>query len=347
MASVPKAMRAVLIKGDKGPSSALYIGDAPTPKIDLTSNNVIVKTKAFALNRMDLLQREGKYPVPPGASKILGVEFSGTVAEVGSGAAHFKVGDPVFGLTMGGAYAEYVSIPAPMLLHKPSALSWVQAAAIPEAFLTAYQALHVIGELKRGEDVLVHAGASSVGLAAIQLAKNAGANRIYVTAGTAGKMDTCKSLGATDAFNYKEENWKDALMRATDNKGVDIIMDFVGAPYFANNIASLKLDGRLIIQGLMGGYNVQDCNIVPILLKRLRIEGSTLRSRGLEYQSMLVQDFFHGGGLDAIVHGSSTGHTELEDRVRVYKVVDWKDIKDAQDEMAENKNTGKIVATIS
>lgn len=344
--SIPETMRAVLIRDNIGPSSALYIGDAPTPRLTDAPESVLVKVKAFGLNRMDLLQREGKYPIPPGASPILGVEFSGHIAETGGQVKDLAVGEPVFGLATGGAYAEYVRVPAAMVLKKPEPISWVQGASMPEAFLTAFQALHVLGTLQPGEDVLVHAGASGVGLAAIQLAKAHGARHVYVTAGSPEKIAFCKELGATDGFNYKEGSWKDALMKATDGNGVDVIMDFIGAPYFHDNLASLKRDGRLTMQGFMGGTKVQEVNLATLLAKRLRIEGSTLRSRSLAYQSKLVQDFFHSGGLESIVRGVE-GNGSGGTRLVVHDVFDWKDIAKAHDMMQTNKNTGKIVATIS
>lgn len=203
------------------------------------------------------------------------------------------------------------------------------------AFLTAYQALHVINELKKDEDVLIHAGASGVGVAAIQLAKVLGARHVYVTAGSQEKLDFCTSLGATDGFNYKEGSWKDKLQHATNKEGVDVIMDFIGAPYFADNLASLKRDGRLSMQGFLGGAVVKEANLGPILTKRLRIEGSTLRNRSLEYQAKLVQDFFHTGGLDKIVDGKH--------RLVVHAVYDWKDIAAAHDSIEANHSTSCLL----
>ncbi|PWN92541.1 quinone oxidoreductase putative [Acaromyces ingoldii] len=344
MAAVPKQMRAVQIKGGKGPSSSLYIApDVAVPEAG--ADDVLVKVAVFGLNRMDLLQREGAYPVPPGASPIMGVEFSGHV--VASPGGHFTPGDAVFGLATGGAYAEYITCPARMVLAKPDALSHEQAAAIPENFLTAYQALHRLAEMREGETVLVHAGASGVGLAAIQLARLLGAKRIFVTAGSADKCAFCEKLGADAAINYKETDWAAELAKQTDGRGVDVIMDFIGAGYFNQNLASLARDGRLVLQGMMGGTQVKDVNIGQLLLKRLRVEGSTLRSRDIEYQSSLVQDFVHSGNLDRLAEG--VGREKTDDDVHhivIHKVFSWNDIKGAHDEMAANKNTGKIVVTV-
>ena len=167
-----------------------------------------------------------------------------------------------------------------------------------------------------------------------------GARHVYVTAGSEEKIAFCKSLGATAGFNYKTGSWKEGLMQATDNQGVDVIMDFVGAPYFADNLASLKRDGRLTMQGFMGGAVAKDVNLGTILTKRLRIEGSTLRSRSLDYRSKLVQDFFHSGGLQAITKGVQCDKTEVgSPRLVVYDTFDWNEIRQAHDTMAANKST--------
>lgn len=201
-------MQAILIKDGVGPSSNLYIDDHALP--ELGDDEVLVKVKAFGLNRMDILQREGKYPLPPSAPKdIMGVEFSGTVITTNGTQAgkEWKRGDEVFGLATGGAYAQYIKVPHKMILHKPKEISWEQAASIPEAFLTAFQALKFISDIKKGEDVLIHAGASGVGLAAIQLARAFGAKDVYVTAGSEEKIQFCEELGATKGFNYKTSDW--------------------------------------------------------------------------------------------------------------------------------------------
>lgn len=358
--SVPKTMRAIQIKDGKGPSSSLFIDenvnvpllnekggeDHPGGHHGESAAKILVKVKAFGLNRMDILQREGKYPLPPGTCTILGVEFSGTVADAGS-QAEFKVGDEVFGLATGGAYAEYIAVPSKMVLHKPKELSWEQSAAIPENFLTAFQALTRLSNLEKGQDALIHAGASGVGLAAIQIARAIGAKDVYVTAGSSEKCDFCKSIGATEGINYKACDWQTELAKLTKEQGVDVIMDFIGAPYFGPNLASLKRDGRLVMQGGMGGTKVKEVDVGAIIYKRLKIEGSTLRSRSLEYQSSLVQEFVKFGGLEMIVNGvKSENKDDQGHHLAIHKVFSWKDIKAAHDEMEANKNTGKIVVTI-
>ncbi|KDN52412.1 quinone oxidoreductase putative [Tilletiaria anomala UBC 951] len=359
-------MRAILVKGGKGDLNALYIGSAPVPQLK-DPNEVLVRIKAFGVNRMDILQRNGQYPLPPGAPEIMGVEFSGRVVQAGSEAKSqhsgsglsddFKKGDEVFGLALGGAYAEYIVVKSNLLLHKPAALSHVQAAAIPENWLTAFQALRPIANLQPGEDVLVHAGASGVGLAAQQLARDFGARNVYATAGSEEKCRFCEqTAGADKAFNYKACDWAEELAKYTcagKTEGcADVIMDFIGASYWNSNIASLKRDGRLVIQGAMGGIKVKDGNIGPIIFKRLRIEGSTLRSRTVEYQGELVQSFLKEGGLDKIIAGvSKESGVGGNDKLRphslvIHKVYAWEDIQEAHREMEANKNVGKIVVTI-
>lgn len=347
--AIPSMMRAVTIDQGVGPSSALRIRQVPVPALEgpAHDNALLVKVKAFALNRMDLMQREGKYPVPPGASDILGVEFSGEVVDAGANVHGHRVGDPVMGLCGGGTYAEYVRVPACLTLAKAQELSWEQAASIPEAYLTALQALKTLNELQRGDHVLVHAGASGVGLAAIQLARFLGAEKVYVTAGTAEKIEFCKSLGATDGFNYKQGDWYEALMQATEQRGVDVILDFIGAPYFEKNLQALRRDGRLSMQALMGGAALPEgTTLGRLLTHRLRVTGSTLRSRSLEYQANLVQQFVQCGALDALARGAdgSSGPDRLQ--TVLHRVYDWHDITTAHDEMAADKNIGKIVATV-
>ena len=345
-------MKAILIKDGKGPVENLYLGSQPIPKLS-SPEDVLVKIHSFGLNRMDISQREGGYPLPPEAPAILGVEFSGTVLEYKGSVCDFQSGQEVFGLTLGGCYAEVACVRSSLILHKPPQLTHQQAAAIPENWLTAFQALRVIAKLQHGEHVLIHAGASGVGLAAIQLARDFGAARVYVTVGSQAKVEFCRSIGADEAINYKSSSWADELHRLTDGQGVDVIMDFIGATYWNGNLASLKCDGRMVMQGRMGGIAVADANIGPLLFKRLRVEGSTLRSRSVEYQGELVQSFLREGGLDKILEGTreNDGRAGKDDsrnfhQLVIHKVYSWNDIKDAHREMEANKNVGKIVVNV-
>ncbi|BGP02645.1 hypothetical protein NBRC10513v2_003746 [Rhodotorula toruloides] len=335
-------MRAVLIKNGKSDSAQdLYIGEAERPTLEQGDDRIIVKIKAFGANRMDIMQRRGMYPLPPGASTILGVEFSGTVEEPGS--SDFKKDEPVFGLATGGAYAEYISVPAGMCTRKPDHVSWEQAAAVPENWLTAWQALFVISEMKEGSKVLIHAGASGVGLAAIQLAKAFGAGLVIATAGTDDKISFVEQHGAK-GINYKAQDFPTEVLKLTQDSGVDVLVDFIGASYWEKNLKSLARDGRMVMLGLMGGAKTEGpTDLSQILYKRVRIEGTTLRSRSLEYQTNLLQEFSKKA-LDK-VFARCNGDEGLD--LVIHKVYDWKDVAAAHEEMEQAKNIGKIILTIS
>ncbi|KAJ2657604.1 hypothetical protein IW148_005084 [Coemansia sp. RSA 1199] len=323
-------MKAVL-QDKPGGVDELYIGTTARPQP--AANEVLVKIHYFALNRMDILQREGKYPLPPSAGPILGVEMSGVVVEQGSHARRFNVGDCVFGLMYGGAYAQYATIDEQSALPVNS-LSMDMAASLLECWYTAYQAVHYIGALQPGEDILIHAAAGGVGTAAIQLARMANARRIFVTAGSSEKLEYCRKLGATHLINYHEQKFKDVVREETGGRGVDVVCDYLLASYFADNIDALAQDGRMSLQGTMGGAVVEQVNLAPMLFKRLRIEGSSLRSRSLEYQRTL-RDKFQTHVLPMIENGTAQWH--------IFKVFDWEEIKDAHRLMEQAKFTGKIV----
>ncbi|CAD6450059.1 e1099089-2bb2-4923-b332-51d5555c8403 [Sclerotinia trifoliorum] len=336
---MPETMRAVDIKNEKGHADALYINES-TPKPTASSGEAIVKVKAFGLNRMDLLQREGYYPVPPQAPKTLGVEFSGTIESLGADVKEgFNVGDEVFGLAYGGAYAEFIAVSTHMLLKKPDHLSWEEAAGIPETWITATQAMYLVGEFSKGKSILWHAGASSVSIAGIQLAKNSGASAIYVTAGSQEKIDFCvNTLGATAGFNYKTQDWAKEILAATDGKGVDVIIDFVGANYFQGNLNVAAKDARIVQLGVMSGTKLPSgVDISAFVFKRVRFEGSTLRSRDVDYQGKLRDR------LEEYVPKFQDGTF----KVFVDKVFPWEQVVEAHKEMEKNTSKGKIICTIS
>lgn len=325
-------MRAVLVEED---TKKLYIGEAERPSI--MDNELLVKVKATAINRADLLQRTGNYPPPKGASPILGLEMSGVVEEVGKNAGNWKKGDPVFGLLPGGGYAEYAKIPGEMAIPIPESLSFEQAAAIPEVFLTAYLNMFKLGGLTKGGKVLIHAGASGVGTAAIQLAREAGAASIIVTAGTETKREFCLALGADVAIDYKEGPFAPKVKEATEEKGVNLILDFIGAPYWEQNISSLDIDGRLILIGTMGGSKVNDVDLGKLLFKRIQVIGTALRSKPVDQKVDLTKRFsefalplFNDGHLKPIIDS----------------VMDWQQANEAHNYMEQNKNSGKIVLQI-
>ncbi|EXJ64212.1 NADPH2:quinone reductase [Cladophialophora yegresii CBS 114405] len=331
-------MRAVDIRGGTGGISSLFINDQipkPTPR----GSQALVKIKAFGLNRMDLLQREGKYPLPPQAGPIMGVEFSGTIEGFGGDPERgFNIGDEVFGLAYGGAYAEYIAVSTHMLVHKPKELSWEEAAGIPETWITATQALYLVGEFKPGMSVLWHAGASSVSIAGIQLSKADGASAIYVTASTREKIEFTKSLGATEGFSYKDGDWAQALLKHTDGKGVDLIVDFIGAGYFDQNLDAAARDAHIVNLGNLGGNVVQKpVDISRFLRKRLRYEGSSLRSRDEQYQGKL-RDMLVEHALPRFIDGRF--------KVIVEKVFKMEDIQEAHTLMESNQTMGKLICTV-
>ncbi|KAF8236416.1 quinone oxidoreductase putative [Tricholoma matsutake] len=334
-------MRAILIKDDKGPVENLYLGEVPKPEI--RSDEVLVKIKAFGLNRMDISQREGFYPPPAGASTILGVEFSGYISEIGADVSGWQLNDEVLGLIGGGAYAEYIAVPATHILPKPAHLSWAEAASIPENFLTAFQAIVIYGEVTKDDNVLVHAGASGVGVAAIQLARLYGARTVTATASTQGKLDWLLNMpnGATHAANYKTRDFSSVIEDVTGGKGANVVVDFVGRSHWKRNIESLAVDGRMTMLALLSGSEVDSIDLRPILFKRLRIQGSTLRSRSATYQADLIARV--KTEIIPKITGKD-GNGPL--RVYIHKIYPWSEIQDAHREMQANGNSGKIIAEV-
>jgi len=325
-------MRAVVVP-EEGAPEHMTIGEVSTP--EPRPDEVLVKVHATALNRADTFQRQGHYPPPEGASDILGLEMAGTVAETGSEVLDWHENDRVFALLDGGGYAEYTVVHKDRLMAVPPGLSMREAAAVPEVFLTAYQALHWLGGLQAGHHVLVHAGASGVGTAAIQLARRAEAHP-YVTA-SAPKHEVCRDLGAEATIDYQSENFAHRIADRTDERGVDIILDFIGAPYFHQNVDSLALDGRIVQLATLGGSTVEQVSLRALMAKRAQLLASTLRSRSLDYKVQLTQEFasdvlpqFIDGQLEPVIDS----------------VYDWTDVADAHRRMENNENAGKIVLSI-
>jgi tumor protein p53-inducible protein 3 len=324
-------MKAVLIDET---THELYLGQADEPV--MSDTDLLIGVKATALNRADLLQKRGLYPPPQGASPILGLEMAGVVEQVGSRVSGWKAGDRVCALLPGGGYAERVRIPARMAMRIPDSFTYEEAAAIPEVFLTAYLNLFELGGLKPKQTVLIHAGASGVGTAAIQLVREAGATSI-ITAGSEEKRNTCLQLGASMAIDYKEGPFAPLVKEATEGKGVDIILDFIGAPYFEQNLESLAVDGRLVIIGSMGGSKVKELDLSSLLRRRLQIIGTALRSKSHEDKIRLTEQF------------AAFALQRLEDgRLKpvVDSIWDWEEANKAHELMEQNKNTGKIILRI-
>jgi putative PIG3 family NAD(P)H quinone oxidoreductase len=320
------SMKAILIS-QPGGSEVLTYADTPDPESQ--PDSLIVRVRATALNRADLLQRRGVYPPPPGASPILGMELAG---EVETAVGPWRVGDRVMALVTGGAYAQKAIVPPGLAMPIPGALSFEQAAAIPEAFLTAHLNLFTLGHLKAGETVLIHAGASGVGTAAIQLARAAGA-RIYVTAGSPEKLDRCRELGATITINYKTESFAERVLAATGGHGADVILDFIGAAYWEANMQAIAPSGRLMMIGSMGGTRAE-LDLGMIMGKSLTVTGTTLRRYPMPLKTALVSEFaafalprFEAGELYPIVDSvfslsqAAEAHSVMEANANVGKIV--------------------------
>ncbi|KAH8890628.1 zinc-binding dehydrogenase [Thozetella sp. PMI_491] len=333
-------MRAVDIKGGKGPASSLFLSPN-VPRPVPAHGEALIRVKFFGLNRMDLTQRAGNYPIPPRVTSILGVEFSGTIEEVAddNDDSEYKIGDEVFGLAYGGAYAEYIAVSTRMIIRKPKTIPWEVAAGIPETWITALQVMYMVAKFAPGKSILWHAGSSSVSLAGIQLSKAHGASAIYTTVGSREKADLCISVGATTAWNYKDEDWAAELDRATGGLGVDIIVDFVGADYFQRNLDSTALDGEIVIVGLLSGNVIPaEIDISAFVRRRIKVEGTRLRSRELEYQGRLQ---------DLLVREALPGLADGRFRVPIDKIFDWGDISKAHEMMEGNRNKGKIICKVA
>lgn len=258
------------------------------PEVRPGVGEVLIENYATAVNRADLVQRAGGYPPPAGASEILGLECAGEVIALGEGVTRVGIGDRVCALLSGGGYAERVNVPAAQVLPVPDGLSLSQAAALPEVFATAYLNLYMEAKLKKSERVLLHAGASGVGTAAIQLCR-AFQNPCYVTAGSEDKIQRCIELGAVAGHNRHSGSFSSHVSEWTGGQGMNVILDPVAAGYLADNLISLSDDGRLVVIGLMGG-SVTEINLGLVLMKRLRIIGSTLRARSAAFKGRVLDD---------------------------------------------------------
>ena len=277
-------MRAMLVRQPGGPEQ-LHVADVPDPGPP-GDGEVIVDVAAAGVNRADLLQRRGLYPPPPGASDILGLEVSGAISAVGRGVDGWRVGEGVCALLAGGGYAERVAVPAAQLLAAPAGLDPVHAAAIPEAFITAHDALSTRGRLSAGETVLIHGGGGGVGTAAVQLAARLGAT-VIVTAGSDRKLAACRQLGATFGINYRTDDFVAEAHRHTADRGADVILDVIGASYLERNLTALALDGRLVAIGLQGGAT-GSIDLGFLLRRRVAVIGTSLRGRAATQKAEIV-----------------------------------------------------------
>ncbi len=296
---------------------------------------LLIEVAAAGVNRPDVLQRQGGYPPPPGASDIPGLEVAGTVAALGPGAHGWQLGDPVCALVSGGGYAEYCVAPTAQCLPVPEGFDMTQAAALPETFFTVWTNVFQRGRLQAGARFLVHGGSSGIGTTAIQIAAARGA-RVFATAGTADKCAACERLGAERAINYRDEDFVAVVKDLTGGEGVDVILDMVGGDYIQRNIKALRTEGRIVFIAFLGGAKAE-IDFLPLMLKRATLTGSTLRPRSVEQKSVITDE------LRAEVW-------PLLDAGRIAPVIDSSyplaDAADAHRRMDGGEHIGKIVLTV-
>ncbi|PVE50009.1 NAD(P)H-quinone oxidoreductase [Rhizobium rhizogenes] len=327
-------MRFVDLPSFGGPEVMTFSnGPLPSPK----AGELLVKVHAAGINRPDVAQRQGNYPAPKDASPVLGLEVAGEVVALGEGVSDFQVGDRVCALANGGGYAEYCVVPAGQALPFPKGYDAVKAAAVPETFFTVWANLFQMAGLTEGESVLIHGGSSGIGTTAIQLAKAFGAE-VYTTAGSKEKCDACEKLGAKRAINYKQEDFAAVIKDATGGKGVDVILDMIGASYFEKNIASLAKDGCLSMIAFLGGTIAEKVDLRPIMVKRLTVTGSTMRPRTADEKRAIrdelveqVWPLLEAGKVAPVIHD----------------VIDFDQVSEGHRLMESSSHIGKIVMRIS
>ena len=328
-------MKAVVITAPGGPEVLRYLD---VPDAVAGPDDLLVAIKATALNRADLLQRAGGYPQPGPrpAHEIPGLEYAGEVIAVGERAQGFAPGDRVMGLAAGGGYAELIAVHHRLAVRVPDSLSWIEAGATPEVYITAHDAL-LQCSLVAGESVLIHAAGSGVGVAAIQIAKMMGASLVIGTAGDDAKLGQARDLGLDVGVNYRSQDFAEEALKATGGRGVDVLLDVIGADYWERNMKSLAPKGRMVIVGLMGG-NATNANLGALLQKRLQVRGTTLRARAMEEKAQATRAFEK-----SVVPHLASGRI----RVVVDRIYPLAEAAAAQEYMASNANFGKIVLSVA
>ena len=318
---------------EHGPATNMKIITAPRPQAG--PGAVLIRVHAAGINRPDISQRMGKYPPPPGVTDIMGLEVAGVIEALGEGVTRWAVGDRVCALVAGGGYAEYVAAPEPQVLPIPAGMDFAAAAAIPETYFTVWTNVFQSGGLKAGETILIHGGASGIGTTAISLASTLGAT-VYATVSSDDKAETCRALGASEAINYNDEDFVERLLALTDGRGVDVILDMRGGPFFEKNIQAIATRGRLVHIASLAGRTVS-LDIPTMMRKRITITGSTLRARAVEEKGEIAR--------------------ELHDRVwplfeagtiapQIFKVLGVDDIVEAHQLVESNSHVGKVVVTL-
>ena len=332
--TLPETMRFVDLPSFGAPEVMTFAtGPLPAPK----PGEILVKVQAAGINRPDVAQRQGAYPPPKDASPVLGLEISGEIVALGDGVTEFSIGDHVCGLANGGGYAQYCVIPVGQALPFPKGYDAVKAAALPETFFTVWANLFQMAGLTEGESVLIHGGSSGIGTTAIQLAKAFGAE-VYTTAGSKEKCDACEKIGAKRAINYREEDFAEVIKAETGGKGVDVILDMIGASYFEKNLASLAKDGCLSIIAFLGGNITEKVDLRPIMVKRLTVTGSTMRPRTADEKRAIrdelvsqVWPLLEAGTIAPVIHD----------------IIDFDHVADGHRLMETSNHIGKIVMRVS
>ena len=323
-------MKAIVVDPPGKTADSLRLDEVPDPQP--SDEEVLIRVHATALNRADMMQRMGSYPAQHGASAILGLELSGEVVETGARVRGFSVGDRVYGLSGGGGYAELATMHESLTMAIPDELTYHEAASIPEVFFTANTAVRTLGQTLPGERLLVHAGGSGVGIAAIQIGRLIGAE-VWTTAGSDEKCERARELGADRTINYREHDFAEVIREETNGQGVNVILDVIGRDYWNSNLQSLAMAGRLVLVGLMGGANAET-NLGMLMQKRLRVMGTVMRSRPLIDRAEITRDFQQH--LEpAIVNGDM--------KPVIDSVFPLSKAAEAHQYMAENKNFGKIL----
>lgn len=327
--ALPEMMVCVEIAHPGGPEVLRAVRrPAPRPQ----AGEVLIRVAAAGVNRPDVLQRLGNYAPPPGASDLPGLEVAGTIVALGEGVADWKVGDAAMALVAGGGYAEYCAAPAPQCLPVPRGMDAVRAAGVPETFFTVWTNVFERGRLKRGESFLVHGGSSGIGTTAIQLARAFGA-RVFATAGGQEKCEACRRLGADRAIDYRSEDFVEVVAKETNGAGVDVILDMVGGDYIARNLRILALEGRLVQIAFLKG-STAELNLLPLMIKRQTLTGSTLRPRSIAEKGAIaraleahVWPLLESGAVAPVVHATfplaeaAAAHRLMESGAHIGKIV--------------------------
>jgi putative PIG3 family NAD(P)H quinone oxidoreductase len=325
-------MKAITIE-EPGDENCMKLGDATSP--ELGPGMVRIRNFASGVNRADLLQRQGLYPPPAGASPILGLECAGEISELASGVTSFAIGDRVMALLSGGGYAEDVVVDAGSVIPLPDALSFEEGAGLTETSLTVFLNVFQLGALPEGGSVLVHGGGSGIGTTTIELVNRAG-GRVIATAGSAEKCKRCLELGADAVANYREEDWVETVRAATEGRGVDVILDSIGGAYLEQNLSALANEGSLVLIGLMGGAKAE-ISLGALLMRRLKVIGSTLRTRSIEQKAAIVRAFLERFGEDL-----AAGKI----RPILHEVFALEDAPDAHRLMKASSHFGKLVLRV-